>query len=198
MQQSGLPSLLISYRNDLGAPPSPDGLIHLGMSEWQDLDAAADYAVSKGAERFVLYGESMGGSIVTRLIHESARAGQVLGMVLDAPVLNWSGVISGQASRDHLVPLGPPVRWWISQRTGVSFGALNELTQAQTFTMPILLFQGLADPLVPPAESQAFAEAVPAGGVNYVPVAEAGHIQSWNLDPPHYESTLATFLARWH
>lgn len=197
LQQSGLPSLLITYRNDVGAPPSSDGLIHLGMTEWQDLDAAADYAVSKGAQRFVLYGESMGGSIVTRFMHESKHASQVVGMVLDAPVLNWFGVISGQASQLHLEPLAPAVRAWISHRTGLSFDALNEIDQAAIFTVPILLFQGLDDPLVPPSESQAFAEAVPSGNVSYVPVAGARHIQSWNIDPARYESTLTNFLAQW-
>lgn len=194
LAESGLPSLIITYRNDVGAPASPDGLIHLGMTEWQDLEAAAAYAIGRGAEKFVLYGESMGGSIVTRFLHESPYANRVVGMVLDAPVLNWAGVISNQASSLHLPFLAPPVRWWISQRADVDFAALDEIDQAASFSVPILLFQGLADPLVPPAESQAFADGVPGGLVQYEPVADAGHIQSWNLGPDFYESTLSAYL----
>jgi alpha-beta hydrolase superfamily lysophospholipase len=190
---AGLPTLLITYRNDVGAPPSPSGLISLGQNEWQDLDAAAAYAVQNGATHFVLYGDSMGGSIVTRFIHESSYASRVVGMVLDSPVLNWAGVLQGQADRFHLGILGGPLQVAVSVRGGIDLADLDELEQSNAFTMPILLFQGLSDKLVPPAESALFAqEAGPQ--VKYVPVPDAGHIQSWNVDPAAYESTLAQFL----
>lgn len=190
---AGLPTLVISYRNDTDAPASPNGLMHLGQTEWHDLDAAAAYALTQGATDFILYGDSMGGSMVTQFMHQSQYASQVIGMVLDAPVLNWAGVLQGQTDRFHVGFLGGALKAAVSWRGDIDLGMLDELTQTEAFEhLPILLFQGLADPLVPPAESEQFADALPLA--TYVPVADAGHIQSWNVDPVSYETKLAAFL----
>ncbi len=191
---AGLPTLLITYRNDVGAPASPNGLISLGETEWHDLDSAAAYAIGQGGTRFVLYGDSMGGSIVTQFMHQSQYADRVVGMVLDSPVLNWAGVLQGQANRFSLGFLGGPLQQAVSWRGGIDLNVLDELDQTETFqNLPILLFQGLADPLVPHAESEQFAASLP--DAQYVPVPDAGHIQSWNVDPDSYDAHLGAFLA---
>jgi hypothetical protein len=194
LQHLGLPTLLIDYRNDAGAPASPDGHIHLGMTEWEDLQAALRWALTHGAQKFVLYGDSMGGSIVTRFMHLSPLAGLVRALVLDAPVLDWGGVIDHVGSRYDVPFMVPPVRWTIGARIDVDWDALNEVAQAHSFRVPILLFQGLDDELVPPSESEAFAHAAP-GPVTYVPVPGVGHIQSWNGNPAQYDAHLRSFLA---
>ncbi len=188
-----IPTMLISYRNDAGAPPSPDHLIHLGMTEWQDLDAAMRWAAAHGARRFILYGDSMGGAIVTRFMHESRRAQQVTGLVLDSPVLDWRSVIDHVLSSLHLTFLAVPVRAIISLRAGIDWNALDEISQAHRFHIAVLLFQGTADPLVPAADSERFASALPRL-VTYVPVGKAGHIESWNVDPTSYAAHLRAFL----
>ena len=190
-----LPTLLITYRNDEGAPASENGLIALGETEWRDLEAAAAYAMEQGATEFILYGDSMGGSIVTRFIHESPLADRVIGMVLDAPVLNWSGVLQNQADEQHLGWFSGLLQLAVSWRGGIDLAELNELEQTAAFeSLPMLIFQGLGDPLVPPAETQQFADALPLA--TYVPVDGAGHIQSWNADPASYEQHLADFLVQ--
>jgi pimeloyl-ACP methyl ester carboxylesterase len=190
---AGYPTLMITYRNDIGAPASPDGLIDLGQTEWRDLDSAAAYAVGQGAVTFILYGDSMGGSIATRFMHESPYADRVTALVLDSPVLDWSGVLANQAESLHLGLLSGPVKLAVSLRGEIDLAQLDEVDQTETFEgLPILLFQGLADPLVPPAESRQFAESLPQAV--FVPVEDAGHIQSWNVDPTGYATHLSTFL----
>ena len=81
----------------------------------------------------------------------------------------------------------------IQLRIGIDWASMNEIAHARDFRLPILLFQGLDDPLVPPADSAAFARASP-GLVTYVTVRGAGHVQSWNVDPAGYDARVRAFL----
>lgn len=189
----GFPTLLIDYRNDPGAPRSADGHIHLGMTEWEDLQAAARWALSQGAQKLILYGDSLGGAIVTRFVRSSSLAPHVVALVLDAPVLDWTSVIDDVASRFDFPFMGPAVRLMIGARIPVDWSALDEIAHAHSFHVPILLFQGEDDPLIPPGDSRAFARGAP-GPVTYVPVPDAGHIESWNVSPVAYEDHLLAFL----
>ncbi len=189
----GLPTLLIDYRNDPGAPRSPDGHVHLGMTESEDLAAAARWAIGQGAQRLILYGDSLGGAVVTRFMRHYPLARRVVALVLDAPVLDWPSVIDHVSARFHVPFLGSAVRLLIGARIAVDWNDLDEISHARSFHLPILLFQGEQDPLVPTADSQAFAHAAP-GPVTYVPVADVGHVESWNGNPVSYDDHLLSFL----
>ena len=90
---------MITYRNDEEAPASPDGFYQFGETEWQDLEAAAQYALQQGAEELILVGYSMGGAIVTNFLYESTLAERVRGAILDAPALNFEALIDHGASQ---------------------------------------------------------------------------------------------------
>ena len=195
LHRAGLPTLLISYREDQGAPASPDGFHHMGQTEWLDLQAAVRYALAHGARRLVLAGASMGGAIVAQFMEKSALAGRVAGLVLDAPVLDWRATLEFNATEMGLPGFtAMPVEWAVGTRIDADWNSLDASAHPAAFQLPILLFHGTDDKVVPIATSDAFAAELP-GRVTYYRVPRAGHVQSWNVDPGLYERRLTSFLA---
>ncbi|MFL5873253.1 MAG: alpha/beta hydrolase family protein [Solirubrobacterales bacterium] len=196
LHRAGLPSLLITYREDLGAPSSPDGFHHMGLTEWRDLGAAARYALAHGARRLVLVGYSMGGAIVSQFMERSPLAPKVAGLVLDAPVLDWQAVLSFNATQMGFPSfLAKPVEWAIGARIDADWEGLDAIAHPEDFQLPILLFHGEDDDVVPISTSDDFAAELPRE-VTYFRVPDAGHTEAWNVDPRHYERRLNTFLRR--
>jgi alpha-beta hydrolase superfamily lysophospholipase len=196
LHRAGLPTLLITYREDLGAPPSPDGFHHMGLTEWRDLGAAARYALAHGARRLVLVGYSMGGAIVTQFMERSPLAPRVAGLVLDAPVLDWKDVLSYNATEMGFPSaVATPLEWAIGARIDADWDSLDALQHPEDFHLPILLFHGDEDDTVPISDSDDFAALLPRW-VTYYRVPRAGHTEAWNVDPGLYESRLGAFLDR--
>ncbi len=196
LHRAGLPALLIAYRGDLGAPAGPGGLHHMGLTEWRDLAAAARYALAHGAKRLVLVGTSMGGAIVAQFMERSPLARNVAGLVLDAPALSWKAILSFNATEMGLPSFAAlPVEWAIGARIDADWSSLDALQHPSDFHLPILLFHGTEDKVVPIETSDQFAKELP-GWVTYYRVPRAGHAESWNVGPALYEQRLTVFLSR--
>jgi alpha-beta hydrolase superfamily lysophospholipase len=196
LRRAGLPSLSITYREDLGAPPSPDGMHHMGLTEWRDLAAAARFAGVRGARRLVLIGYSMGGSLVTQFMQRSPLAPRVAGLVLDAPALDWREILSFNATEMGLPGfMALPVEWAIGARIDADWASLDAVEHREDFQLPILLFHGDEDEVVPISTSDEFAAELPRW-VTYHRAPSAGHTEAWNVDPPLYEARLTRFLSR--
>ncbi len=190
-----LPVLDLAYRGDLGAPASPDGLGHLGESEWRDLDAAIRYALRYGARRVVLHGWSTGAAMALHAAERSALAGRIAGLVLDSPVLDWHATLRALVAARHtpaaLLPFAvraaegrAGLRAADRQGPGADPGALK---------MPVLIFHGPDDTLAPWEPSRRLADARP-DLVTLQTVPDAPHGAMWNADPARYEEALRRFL----
>jgi len=201
LEDAGIPSLTVTYRNDGGAPEDPSGKLRYGLTEWKDLEAAVRYALDRGAEDVVLVGYSMGGGIVTAFLERSEIAREVRAVVLDAPMLDFSATVDDNASRETLPLVGLPLpsslttvaKWMAGWRFDVDWDALDYLADAQVYRVPFLVLHGTEDTTVPIATSEAFAELRP-DIVSLVRCRGAEHIECWNLDAETYARRVLRFL----
>lgn len=191
----GFPTLVITYRGDLGAPPGEGGL-GLGDQEWPDLQAAVEFAVSAGAADVVLVGYGVGGSIVASFMRESRLASRVSGLVLDSPLLDAAESVDRQAIADK-VP-GFILQWAkgvATLRYGIDWSDLDHVARADEVDVPTLIIHGEGDSRYPVAVSRRYADGAPRL-VELVVVPDAGHGEAWNVDPEAYEGAVAEFLGR--
>lgn len=188
------PQLVLGYRGDPDAPPPPDGIGHLGRTEWRDLDAAMRYAVQYGAERIVLYGWSTGATMALHAQRLSAVKGRVTGLVLDSPVLDWRTTVAAVAESHGLSATLTPLAVRAAEgRTEPPGKHGNAPVDPAPPTVPTLIYHGPEDTLAPWAASRELA-ARQRDLVVLQTVHGARHGAMWNVDPVSYEETLRRFL----
>ena len=199
----GITSLVVSFRNDGEAPPSNDSRYSLGQNEWLDVEAAINYAVDHGAERLVLFGWSLGGSMALRAANLSAHSDRIFGLVLVAPVLDWAETLTSNGSasglpkaiaRAGLRLLGSNAgRWVTGLNQSIDLSALDWLTRAGDLKTPTLILHGVDDKSTLVAVSERFAELRP-DLVQLVRFDVPGHSLEWNADTEKWESSVTQFL----
>jgi fermentation-respiration switch protein FrsA (DUF1100 family) len=138
----------------------------------------------------------MGGSLVTQLMERSPLASRVAGLILDAPALNWKRILEFNATEMGLSGFSAlPVEWAIGARIDADWDGLDALQHAADFHLPILLFHGDDDKVVPTSTSDDFAAELPRW-VTYYRAPRAGHTEAWNVNPGLYDRRLRAFLGR--
>lgn len=194
--REGLPCLAISYRNDVDNPAAPSGMYSYGRDEWEEIEAAAEWAMAHGARRLVLVGYSMGGATTLGFMAKSRLADKVAGLILDAPMIDLTTTV-----RHGAKALGVPV-WFLgvsnrvtAKRYGFRWEDFDHRAVLETLSVPVLLFHGDSDKTVPVSTSDAFARARP-DIIEYYRPEGVDHVRAWNADPNGYESAVSEFARR--
>jgi len=190
----GMPTLVPSYRNDVGAPATADNAYHLGETEWLEIDQAMAYALEHGATEIVLYGWSMGGAIVLQAAVRSGRADAVIALILDSPVIDWRDTLRANARVNRLPrPAAELGLWMVARQLQLDFDDFDWVRRADELTRPMLIFHGPEDDFVPWERGLALSKARP-DLVSMVTYEGAAHTKSWNVDPEGYEREVRDFL----
>ncbi len=199
----GMPTMVVSYRNDGEAPRSRAGSYALGAAEWQDVDAAIGYALRHGAERVVLMGWSMGGAVALQTAVSSEHRAQIAGLILESPVVDWRTVLRFQAREAGLreplpgLAMGALSRSVTARLSGaehaIPFDRLDMVARASELEAPALILHSDDDGFVPPDASHALAAARP-DIVTMPPFSGARHTKLWNYDQTRWTAALTDWL----
>jgi hypothetical protein len=192
--EEGFPVLVVTYRDDVGAPASETGLRTWGLTEWRDLDAALLFAEREGARDYILYGYDLGAEVVSMLLHESERVGAVRGVIFDSPVLDFEAFV------DHNTgwipgPIGALGKQFARIRFGTEWAELDQLERSDQFDVPILAIHGAADEAVPIEIIEQFA-ASGRNAVELLRIERAAHGDAWNVATDRYEEAVVNFVQR--
>lgn len=199
IEKAGYPALIITYRND-SAAPDDGGYYRWGLTEWRDVEAAISFVRNRDPdddfEKFVLFGYGVGGNIAMMHLHESDSTSDVLGVVLESPVLDLGAVVDRIAEERSIPGLVSSAAKAVARvRYGLEWSQLDQTLRVDQFDVPMLLIQGTEDELAPMETSDAFAAALP-NLVTYEVFEGAGRTEAWNVDAERYNQAVAEFLTR--
>ncbi len=197
LHRHGHPVLVASYRNDQGAPASPDGHDHLGDTEWTDLAAAVEYVRGRGADRVVLYGWSMGAAIIGAYLDRAPDADRVAAVVWDAPLVDWRATLRQQARNRRLPPVLSPLASAVTtRRIGIDFDRFDLRRRPPVVRPPTLVVHTADDTAVPVSATRALVAGAPGldWPIRYREVSGVEHTAAWNADPAAYERAVTGFL----
>lgn len=194
---SGYSTLVVAYRNHGQSPDSPDGFYHYGDTEWQDAVEGLRFLKAQGFNKVVLYGFSMGGAVALETFERYKDGPEVIGMILDSPLLDPYEVFLLGAKGMNL-PLASLLTRGAMQvaswRSGINWNNLDQRRTAKDVSIPVLLFAGSADTTIPIVLVDEFAALLPS--VTYQRLEGVEHVEPWNHDPQQYEVLVRNFLSK--
>lgn len=198
----GYNQLVLGYRNDPGQPTDPSGYLRYGITEWMDLEAALVWAEAQGASEVAVVADGAGASIALEF-QSRTRSPFVRSMVFDAPIVSLGETIDERAAEEKILGLPMPititegVKFLTGLRISVNWQRLDHIDSLDAVGVPVLVFHGTEDDVVPFGPSESFA-AVSSVIVDLEAIEGGTERPLVSEDPETWGPRVAAFLnERW-
>ncbi|MEA1903332.1 MAG: alpha/beta hydrolase [Actinomycetota bacterium] len=201
INEAGFPQLSINYRNDFGQPLDSTGYYRYGVSEWEDIEGAVEFAEANGADSLIFSGFSTGASHILSFVYRN-NLDEIKGLIFDAPNIDMGDTVDyGAGQRDlPLIPAKVPITLtWVAKfitslRIDVNWKSIDYVSKAESsLRVPTLVQHTTGDDKVPVTQSIRFAETQSAL-VRLVQYESDAHHGSYDADPEKYISEVLSFL----
>ena len=201
IQAAGYPQLSITYRNDENQPEDPSGFHQYGVTEWEEVFAAVEYAQANGASDVVLAGFSTGAAHVLNYVYRH-NFDVISGVIMDSGNIDFGSTLDYQASLEELPIIGTQVpitmawvaKFFTSLRIDVNWKSIDYVDKAErSLRVPVLAFHGQEDMTVPIETSIELAEENP-DLVKLIQIPGAGHVDSFDVAYDTYIAEVLAFL----
>ena len=163
-------------------PSDPSGKYQYGLTEWQDVEAAAHFARAGGSKSVVLVGYDMGGGIAMSFMRHS--------------LLDFGATVDYWGKRNHIpgvmVATAKLMAEW---RYHIKWKDLDYIRDADQLTPPVLLIHGTDDAKVPYWTSATLSEKR-QDIIQFETYPDAQHVGAWNLDSVRYEVAVLEFIRK--
>ncbi|MEI5582295.1 MULTISPECIES: alpha/beta hydrolase family protein [unclassified Agromyces] len=199
----GLTSLVLTYRNDGEGPRVGSGRSTLGRTETDDVRSAMAYAREHGAERFILFGWSMGGAIALQIASDPESRSDITALVLDSPVVDWVATIRANCVRSGLPAwAGGLAQPWLDRPAlarlvglpnAIGLGRFDWVARATEIRVPTLILHGTFDSSSPFDAVARLRDRRP--DLVELETFEADHTMNWNSDPDRWRLAVRTWLS---
>jgi uncharacterized protein len=175
LREEGFATLLLDWRGygkSANVTPSEEGIYRDAEAGWEEL-------LRRGytADRIVVYGESLGGAVASWMAerHPDCRA-----VVLDATFT------SAEDMGERVLPI-PGIEHFVTL-------GLNSIDRLRRNPVPVLIFHGVRDQVIPFAMGARIFEAA-SGRKEFVPVPDGSHCDACFILGPEYYRKIREFVS---
>lgn len=180
---------------DLRAHGNSEGNVTtLGYVESEDVKLAYDYILKRGEKNIILYGISLGATVITKAIHDYSLAPSRI--ILELP---FNSVEKLFGKRGRMLgfpeePFGTLVTFWASIERGFNGFGQNTSGYVQKVKCPVLLQYGAHDNIVSPSDTQSIFEGIASSDKKLVRYENAEHEFLLEKDPKKWRTEINEFL----
>lgn len=181
--------------------PWPGRAVSLGKREYQDVNAAVNYVLQRGAEKVVVLGTSQGASAA---LVAAAKHKNVTMLVLENPFVSPDALVSGIVdvvlARIGVPVVGrllkTPIVWLSLLRTGNMhrYKQIRAVDFVGDLDVPMFFIHGTEDIIVNYKQSEELFYKVTHERKDIWIVNGANHTQCWFKEPEQFEARLLAFI----